>query len=182
MRAVVIYESMYGNTRAIADAIASGLATTSTTEVLPIAQADAARLAAADLIIVGGPTQAWGMSRPQTRASAVAAARKQGSGLTLEPDAEGRGIREWLTTAVVSGKQIAVFATRINAPAVVTGNAARPIARRLAGKGSHLVARPESFRVTKQNTLVAGELERARRWGADLAKRLADQSSGSTTG
>ena len=70
MRAVVIYESMYGNTRAVAEAIASDLSPMDVT-VLPVGSADASTVADADLLIVGAPTHAFGLSRPQTRLSAA---------------------------------------------------------------------------------------------------------------
>jgi hypothetical protein len=53
-------------------------------------------------------------------------------------------------------------------PSVLTGRASRRIARALRDHGRRLVARPESFLVTKATRLVPGELERARAWGAEL--------------
>lgn len=54
MRAVVVYESMYGNTHVIADAIASGLGQTCEVIVAPVGEAAAAAVATADLLVVGG--------------------------------------------------------------------------------------------------------------------------------
>ena len=71
MRALIVYESMYGNTRRMAEAIAEGLEAAMPTRVLPVASADYDALAGADLLLVGGPTHAHGMSHPATRAEAV---------------------------------------------------------------------------------------------------------------
>jgi len=56
MRAIVVYESMYGNTHLVAGAIGAGLSTLFDVSVVPVAQADPAVLAGADLVVVGGPT------------------------------------------------------------------------------------------------------------------------------
>ena len=64
MRAVIIYESMFGNTHAIADAIAKGLEPLDNVVVVPVVEAGRERLGDADLLVVGGPTHFHGMSRP----------------------------------------------------------------------------------------------------------------------
>ena len=173
MRAVVVYESMYGNTRRIAEAIAEGLHDINTV-VMQVAQADAVMTGGADLIVVGGPTHAFGMSRPQTRAQAVENARRAGSTLTVEPGAAGPGIREWLASADLDGAATAVFDTRVRATRGM-GHAASKIRRALRGRQCHLLSRPESFFVTKQNELLDGEIDRARDWGASLAEELASR-------
>ena len=172
MRAVVVYESMYGNTRAIAEAIGSGLRPTYDVSVVTVGQARPEMLDDVELLIVGGPTHVWSMSRARTRQSAAAAAEKPGSGLALEPDAIDIGLREWFELLGRRSGRAAAFDTRIDAPPMVTGRASRPIGRRLQRHGYELAARPESFLVTKRNTLVAGEVERARAWAAGLASTL----------
>jgi flavodoxin len=89
MRAVVVYESMYGNTHQVADAIGAGLRPAFDVSVIPVSKATPAVLADADLVVVGGPTHAHGMSRAATRNGAVEAAKKPVSGLKVEPDALG---------------------------------------------------------------------------------------------
>jgi flavodoxin len=84
MKALVIYESMYGNTHLIASAIAGGLRTSIETSVVPVGEVDSELLAQADLVVVGGPTHVHGMSRASTRKAAVEAAAKPGSVLTLD--------------------------------------------------------------------------------------------------
>lgn len=53
MRAVVVYESMYGNTHLVADAIGDGLATAYEVDVVPVDRADRQLLEHADLVVVG---------------------------------------------------------------------------------------------------------------------------------
>lgn len=67
MRAVVVYESMYGNTHLIADAIAAGLSARFEVRVVPVSEAGADVLEGADLVVVGGPTHGHGMSRAVSR-------------------------------------------------------------------------------------------------------------------
>jgi flavodoxin-like protein len=166
MRTVIVYESMYGNTRQVAEAIRDGLAGTDAL-VVPVGNASPALVSTADLLVVGGPTHAFGMSRPQTRSQAVHDADRPGKQLTVEPGADGIGIREWLETAELTGRLVAAFDTRVRMPCF-NAHAAPKAGRAVAARGGTLVRPPESFFVTKQNILVPGELERARQWGADL--------------
>jgi hypothetical protein len=173
MRAVIVYESMYGNTRQIAEAIREGLGADDDVRVVPVAEADPAMLHGADLLVTGGPTHAHSISWPSTRRSAADAAAKPDAGLTLEPGATGVGLREWLPTLGDVKIWAAAFDTRLDAPQVFTGRGSARIERRLRQHKAHLIAEPESFLVTKQNTLLPGELERARAWGQRLADLLA---------
>ena len=67
MRAVIVYESMFGSTKKVAEAIAGGLADGAEVSVVPVTSAGAHTLDGADLVVVGGPTHTHGMSRPSTR-------------------------------------------------------------------------------------------------------------------
>jgi flavodoxin len=170
MRAVVVYESMYGNTHLVADAVASGLRSDAGDDVtvVPVDAADTAALAGADLVVVGGPTHAHGMTWPSTRRAAVEAAAKPGSGLEVDPDAEGPGLREWFDGVTDLGGRAAAFDTRVDGPAAFTGRASKGIAKRLRRHGCDLVTEPTSFLVTKENHLVEDEERHAREWGAQL--------------
>jgi hypothetical protein len=178
MRAVVVYESMYGNTRVVAEAIASALRTDALVSVLPVGEAapDTDALRHIDLLVVGAPTHAWGLSRPSTRKGAADAAAKPGSALRLEPGAEGPGLREWLEPMPCIPTRVATFDTRMRAPMGLSGSAARKAAQQIRRQGFQLAAPPEGFYVTKQNTLEPGELERARAWARNLATEWAKQS------
>src|SRR5215472_15079647 len=129
MRVLVVYESMYGNTRRIAEAIGSGLGTNF--DVVPVREATPDRVATADLLVVGGPTHVRGMSRPSTRKAARDAAGKPASTLTLEPGTDGLGLRDWFASLGTLACRAAAFDTRIDVPAIVGGRAAPRIGRLL---------------------------------------------------
>ena len=173
MRAVVVYESMYGNTHLVADAIGAGLKAALDVSVVPVSQASPAVLARADLVVVGGPTHAHGMSRAATRKAAVDAAAKPVSPLTVEPGALGPGLRDWFRSLGRYAVKAAAFDTRIHAPAALTGRASKRVARLLRARGFEVVAEPESFLVTKQDRLEPQEAARAREWAARLAAGIA---------
>jgi hypothetical protein len=166
MRALVVYESMYGNTHAIAINIAAGLTARYEVTLLPVARATHELVAAADLIVVGGPTHIHGMSSAASRRQAVQMASKQGSGLTIDPDADCAGVHGWLDGLSMSHAFAAAFDTRLRGIPALTGRASQGIGRLLKRHGYHLVVPPESFLVTTSNTLLAGEATRARSWGA----------------
>lgn len=180
MRALVVYESMYGNTRAVATAIAEGLRSSHEVDVVAVGGATAALTSAADLLVVGGPTHMRGMARASSRRMAADASRKPG-GPQLDPDAAGTGLREWLDD-LADGRRsaAAAFDTRLSGPPLLTGRAALGIARVLRGHAYRLTAPPESFIVDKQNRLLAGELQRAAQWGHRLAAAASATPADST--
>ncbi|HSF26522.1 MAG TPA: flavodoxin [Actinomycetes bacterium] len=165
MRAVVVYESFQGNTKAVAEVIGQALSSSYDVTVLPVGQqaTDAAR--GADLLVVGGPTWVHG---PTSRKM-----REQNTDRIATPDSTGieMGAREWIEALPEHAGSVAVFDTRIKMPKVLTGAASKGLSRRLRERGARLVADPESFLVTKNDTLVEGELDRARAWGAGLVSQ-----------
>lgn len=170
MRALVVYESMYGNTHTVAIDIAAGLRATHDVTLVPVTRATEELVAAADLLVVGGPTHMHGMSSAASRRSAAESARKKGSGLTMDPDADGPGLHAWLGAISGRDKLAVAFDTRLSGSPLVTGRASRGISRLLARRGCRLIAAPESFLVSKKNTLHAGEAERASSWGATIGE------------
>ena len=99
MRAVIVYESMFGSTKKVAEAIAEGLADCAEVSVVPVTSAEAHILDGVDLVVVGGPTHTHGMSRPGTRKTAGKLARKPENKVELVPGAvSGPGVREWLAS------------------------------------------------------------------------------------
>jgi len=173
MRAVVVYESMFGNTHAIADAIGTGigqgLEPVDDVVVVPVVEAGGERLGDADLLVVGGPTHFRGMSRTRTRKWAASIAQKPKNDLVLDRDAQGPGVRDWLTSLGPGHTKVAAFDTRFKGPAVLRGRASKPISRTLRRHGFEVVAKPESFFVTLQTHLEPDEEARAREWGKRLA-------------
>lgn len=161
MRAVIVVESLFGNTRAVADEIAAGIGDA---EVLDVRDAPAALDEDANLLVLGGPTHAFGMSRTNTRADAV---RQGGS----DP---GIGLRDFLGLLEVhQDLRVAVFDTRVEKVRHLPGSAARGAAKALRHLDYPLAAQPETFYVSgTAGPLVEGERERARSWGRQLAELM----------
>ena len=178
MRALVVYESMYGNTHQIAEAIARGLRSAYAVQVVSVASAPDEHVGRYDLVVVGGPTHARGMSRPDTRQSAISAPGVQADDLQVEPGASGMGLRVWLDSLGLCSGQAAAFDTRLNTHALLTGKASKGIASMLRQHGFQLVAEPMSFLVDRHTHLMPGEDEEAERWGATLAKKAATAGQG----
>ena len=167
MRAVVVYESMYGNTHEIAGVVGKRLIEVADVSVVPLDDASPTIVGDADLLVVGGPTHVHGMSRLGTRDAAVKASDKP-DGPELDADAPGPGLRAWFDSLPAAPRLAAAFDTRLEGPAMVTGRASKGIARQLRHHGYRMVTGPESFLVTKHNTLVDGEIEHAQRWADEL--------------
>ncbi len=179
MRAGVVYESMYGNTHLVADGIGAGVRPAFAVSVIPVSKASPAVLADADLVVADGPTHARGMSRAATRKAAVEAADKPGSGLKVEPGALGPGLREWFSSLGHYSVKAAAFDTK-QRPAALTGRASKGVTRLLRAHGFDLVAKPESFLVTRHTQLEPQETARAHEWGAKLAVAIAPSSAQAT--
>jgi hypothetical protein len=177
MRVLVIYESMYGNTHQIAEAIAEGFAMPDSVQVVPVAGVTREMVEQSDLIVVGGPTHAHGMSRERTRKAAVEAAEKPSKKLDLEPEASGGGVRDWLETLGSVHGLAAAFDTRVHGHVVLTGQASKGIAKALVDAGMDLITEPVSFLVDKHNHLLPGEHGRAFVWGEHLAGILRQVST-----
>ena len=172
MRAVIVYESMFGNTKEVAEVIAEGLAGCAEVSVVPVTSADAHVLDGADLVVVGGPTHTHGMSKPSTRRMAGKQARKPGREVELVPGTDsGPGVREWLASLGQLEVAGAAFDTRFQGLPAFTGRASKSIRRLLAHHGARIAASPESFLVKGlTGAVVEGERERARAWGERLTR------------
>lgn len=169
-RAVVVHESLFGNTAAVAEAVAVGLRLqgfeVTTTEVGD-ARADTAL--AADLLVVGAPTHAFSLSRASTRADAV----RQGA----PAERASTGLREWLAGLrpgeASRAPAVAVFDTRVAKVRRIPAAAGSAAARLLRQRGLRLVGKPMPFLVEDaQGPLRDGELERARDWGRALGRAV----------
>jgi hypothetical protein len=172
MRALVVFESILGNTEAIARAIAEGLGTAGEVEVMEVGAAPTTLPAGVDLLVIGGPTHAHGMTNPDSRRSAARKAERP-------VISTGIGIREWLAAvgAAPAGVSAAAFDTRIKGPGLLWGSAAKAAAGRLKEQGFRATVPPESFLINGptgpvHDVLLAGEADRARRWGAALVAKV----------
>lgn len=169
MRAVVVYESMFGNTRGIAEAVAEALREAMDVQLLRADQAAELSTHSVDLFVVGAPTHAWGLPRVNTRKGSLENVRKSRGDLVLEPGADSLpGVREWLDSLGMIGALGAAFDTRLRAPAALTGRASKAITASLEHHGLSMVVAPESFFVDRKNHLITGEIERAQAWGSRL--------------
>lgn len=172
MRSLVVFESMFGNTEKVARAVAEGLAEWGSVDVAEVGTRPCID-PGLDLVVVGGPTHAFGMTRPSTRESA----REQA------PDghvvSEGDGVREWLAALPTTPLPTvaAAFDTRV-APARVPGSAAKGITKRLKGRCFARVLDTRTFWVAgTPGPLLDGQLHEAREWGRGLGAALGTSGS-----
>jgi hypothetical protein len=162
MKSVVVYESLWGNTAAIARAIAEGIGPDAT--ALSTGEATPDAIAGADLLVAGAPILGFRLPTDQMRESA----RREAT----PPDLSSPSMRSWLAGLGPGSARAAAFETRISwSP----GSAAGAIDTELRGRGYARLAPPAKFVVKgKYGPLRDGELERARAWGADLARAMGD--------
>lgn len=165
MRALVVYESLWGNTEKVARAVADKLADIGTVEVVD-SDAAPATVDGYDLVVVGGPTHAFSMTRATTRADAV----KSHSA----PHEPVRGIREWLNEVGRPATAIPTLAfdTRVDKPRF-PGSAAKSARHELRSLGFETSVKQQTFRVYGyEGPLLDGELERARAWVDEVIATL----------
>jgi hypothetical protein len=172
-RALVVFESMFGNTEQVARAVADGLEAAGVpTRVSEVSRTPADLPGSVDLLVLGAPTHAFSLSRPRTRIDAV----RQGADL----DKAAVGLREWLETAHPRRNRpvhVAVYDTRVSKVRRLPA-AAGPSAARLAKRrGFTGVDRPVAFLVDDlRGPLLDGEVERATAWGRSIAAEVSEVS------
>lgn len=159
MKAIVIYDSQFGNTEKIAQAIRDALSDTAETRLMRASSVAPRDLMAADLLVVGSPTQRFHATEPVDR---------------------------FLKGTSLRGMRAAAFDTRFDMDDVdsralrlavkVAGDsayAAPRIAAVLEKAGATMVVAPEGFIVTDtEGPLREGELERAAEWARGLLTAL----------
>lgn len=167
LRAMVIYESMFGNTQRVAQAIGRGLAARVPVDVVEVGHAPPQLDDDVDLVVVGGPTHAFGLSSERTRRSA---AQQAPAGVV----STGLGVREWVACLAPHGDRLAVaaFDTHID-KTWVPGAASRKLDKMMRGMGLFVLEPPTSFYVhDTAGPLVGGEAERAELLGRRLGEQL----------
>lgn len=169
MDAVVVYESIYGDTREVAEAVAEGLGGV---RVVPVSVARA-EARDAELLIVGGPTHIHGLATEHSRRTGIEAAKKHPE-FHVEPEAgEPPGLRAWLADLpATEGRFAAAFDTRLDKSVWMTGSASRGIAKRLREHGYEVIGTDSFLVEAAEGPLQVGELDRARAWGAWLARSV----------
>jgi hypothetical protein len=166
MKAVVVYESHWGNTAAIAHAIAEGIGPDAA--VLATDEADVTAISGVDLLVAGAPVM--GLRLPTEGAEEAVA--KSARTAPRPPDVLHPSLRSWLDELPRGHGQAAAFETRVRwSPGGATG----AIQDGLERAGYRIGNRPGKFVVTgKYGPLREGELDRARRWGAELRAKVTE--------
>jgi hypothetical protein len=172
---LVVYESMFGATRRVAEALAEGASKEATVQLRRVDAVQPEEVAAADVLVVGAPTHVHSLSRPESRRTAEEWGRDPARGLRFEAQVQGVGVREFLKSLPPTEALTAAFDTRADMPEVFSGSAAHAIAKRLGRQGLHAVAIPQSFLVTKAGALLDGELEHAWHFGHSVVSAARHQ-------
>ncbi len=173
-RALVVYESMFGNTEQIAAAVARGLQLEEVdTGLVEVSSASNELTSGLDLLVVGGPTHAFSLSRTSTRADAV----RQGA-----PEQRAQlGLREWLESVRLpqgQAPEVASFSTMVTKVRWVPKSAGSTAAHLARRHGLRATRRPMGFLVDDtRGPLLGGELERAVAWGRRLGVELVDRAA-----
>ncbi|MFJ5956428.1 flavodoxin family protein [Paenarthrobacter sp. NPDC092416] len=142
MKALVVYDSGFGNTKSIAEAIAAGL-TSLQAKAIPVGQLRMEDVAVGDLLVIGSPINGW-----------------QPTQKTMETLAN-------LSRRGLSGIMAAAFDTRVKL--FIHGDAAKKIAKTLQEAGAILIAKPMPFYVKgTEGPLLDGETARATAWAEVL--------------
>ena len=163
MKTVVVYESHWGNTAAVAHAIAEGIGPEAL--ALPTDQATGEVVRDADLIVAGAPLMAL---RLPTEGVLEGLADDKGE---PAPDLSHPSMRSWLEGLPHGSGRGAAFETKLRwSPGGATG----AIERGLEHAGYRRLSSGRKFVVTgRSGPLREGELDAARSWGAQLAETLA---------
>jgi flavodoxin I len=160
MKAMVVYDSAFGNTEKVAQAIGQALGTPEEVKVVRVGSIGPGQMAGLTLLVVGSPTQKF---RPLKTIT---------------------GFLKGIPNNGLQGVKVAAFDTRATERDIqkvrilaffvrIFGYAAKPIADRLVNKGGHLAVPPEGFYVADtQGPLLEGELERAAGWAKRIVAAL----------
>jgi hypothetical protein len=169
MKIVVVHESMFGNTKTIAEGIAEGFGDAGEVKIGTVDVLSPGDVREAALIVAGGPTHAHDMARPGAHRSLAG----DDSYAKYGPVLPGReSLRGWLERLPAGHAAAAAFDTRFDRPAWLTGSAAKQIARRLRGRGYPVTGTRSFFVQTTGGPLADGERERAVAWGRELAAKV----------
>ena len=156
MKSMVVYDSVFGNTEQIAQAIGRALGSPEDVEIIRGDNVKPEQLTGLKLLIVGSPTRGF---RPTPAISNF---------LKSIPKNGLRGVKvAAFDTRVTEHEMKSVFFMPIVVG--IFGYAAKPISERLVKEGGELFVRPEGFFVEgTEGPLKEGELERAAAWARQI--------------
>jgi hypothetical protein len=171
MKVIVVYESLWGSTAAVARALAEGFGHNA--RAMSTAEASSDAVAGADLIIAGAPVHSLSLPSEKTRQWATQGLGPDGA----PPDLSHPMMRTWIEQLPKAKGRAAAFDTRVHA---WYGRGAAPkILDSLRHAGYQPLASPRGFYVTghpvlprTNGVLRDGEAERARQWGSELARAM----------
>ncbi|MCK5289407.1 MAG: flavodoxin family protein [Candidatus Aenigmarchaeota archaeon] len=153
MNTLIVYDSKFGNTEKIAEAIAETLNSYGQAKTVLADKADPQELSDTDLLIIGSPTQAWRPTKPI------------------------QSFIKNIPEETLNGMHVAGFDTRFQKTRLLTGSAARVIAKRLEKKVANIIIPPESFFVSgMEGPLIEGEEKRASKWAKTIAEKNKNNS------
>jgi flavorubredoxin len=164
MKAIVVYQSLWGNTAAVARAVAEGIGQGA--RALSTSEATAQAITGADMIVAGAPV--LGFSLPRENMLQMIDAKK--ATYKVAPDLSQLSMRAWLDSLPAGSGHAAAFETRIWwSPGGSTGG----IESGLERAGYRRLAKAQRFLVQGETgPLKEGELEKAKAWGAALAQAM----------
>ena len=164
MNALVVYESVWGNTAAVARAIAEGIG--SDARAVPTSEATAEVLADVDLMVAGAPLMGFTLPTEDTRKSIKRDKKHRDN----PPDLSHPSMRSWLKALSERSGFSAAFETRFSRS---PGSSAKRIEKALAAAGYRSVVQRERFIITgTYGPLKDGEIDRAREWGKAIANAV----------
>ncbi|WP_291379814.1 hypothetical protein [Demequina sp.] len=171
MPAIVVYESLWGNTAAIAHAIGEGIG--EGTLVRHTGEIEPAEAASAHLLVLGAPVHAFNLPTESSKKSVAERPLTPGD---FAPDVSQPPLRAWLEGLPQASAVAAAFDTRVRGP-LGHGGASR-IEKALTELGYRIADRSQGFYIVNQKNvkaaasmLRAGEIDRAHEWGQLLASR-----------
>jgi flavodoxin len=161
MKALVVYDSVFGNTEQVAQAIGKALSSYGDVQTRQVGELTAEQLLGVDLLIAGSPTRQF------------------------SPTGAINQLLKGIPRDGLNGVKVAAFDTRFRVEEIekvrilaffvrIFGYASEPIAKRLLKKGGELAIAPEGFHVDGvEGPLREGELGRAATWAGEIAKAVA---------
>jgi flavodoxin len=149
MKSLVVYDTQFGNTERVAQAIAGALAEFGQAQALRVNAPGALDLKGVDLLVLGSPILGW------------------------KPSEGMQAYLDRIVPGTLIGAAVACFDTRMRMPRFLTGSAVDLMDGRMQSKGVKSILKSQVFLVKgRQGPLFDGELEKAAAWAKELAGQV----------